>query len=389
MLSLNINGRTHQIDADPETPLLWVIREWVGLTGTKYGCGIAQCGACSVHIDGQVMRSCSVQAGAVGDAKIVTIEGLSPDGLSHPVQKAWLALEVAQCGYCQSGQIMAAAALLAEKPPSPPTPTSDAAMTNICRCGTYQRVRAAIHTAAAGNGIGARPWQRSIAAASSWPPPPRAPSFWAGNVPGGALKAAASKPQPAANTPAGKPVGIWVVDPARTTPSTIRIARSEMGQGTLTGLAQLVADELEADWNQGPRRIRPARGQPRQQARLGRHVHRRQPRHPHLRGLRPPGRCRRPHHAGPGRRRNAGAVPADRLPSPVQQRRHPCPNQQPHPALRRTGRGRLPACPCRPTSKLKDPSEWKHDRQAGETRLDTAEKLNGSAMYLRHRRAAA
>jgi len=147
MLSLNINGQTHQIDADPETPLLWVIREWVGLTGTKYGCGIAQCGACSVHVDGQVMRSCSVQAGSVGDAKVVTIEGLSPDGLSHPVQKAWLALEVAQCGYCQSGQIMAAAALLATTA-KPTDGDIDDAMSNICRCGTYNRIRTAIHTVA-------------------------------------------------------------------------------------------------------------------------------------------------------------------------------------------------------------------------------------------------
>ena len=147
MLRLNINGQPHEIDADPETPLLWVIREWVGLTGTKYGCGIAQCGACSVHVDGQVMRSCSVQAGSVGDAKIVTIEGLSSDGLSHPVQKAWLAHQVPQCGYCQSGQIMAAVALLAGSA-KPTDAEIDDAMSNICRCGTYNRVRAAVHTAA-------------------------------------------------------------------------------------------------------------------------------------------------------------------------------------------------------------------------------------------------
>lgn len=148
MIVLDINGQKYQVDAAPETPLLWVIREWVGMTGTKYGCGIAQCGACSVHIDGQVMRSCSVQAGSVGDGKIVTIEGLSPDGLSHPVQKAWLQHEVPQCGYCQSGQIMAAAALLAQNP-KPTDGDIDDAMTNICRCGTYNRVRTAIHTAAA------------------------------------------------------------------------------------------------------------------------------------------------------------------------------------------------------------------------------------------------
>jgi isoquinoline 1-oxidoreductase alpha subunit len=147
MAQLNINGRSQQVDVEPDTPLLWVIREQVGLTGTKYGCGVAQCGACSVHINGEVQRSCSIPVSAVkpGD-RIVTIEGLSPDS-SHPVQKAWVALDVPQCGYCQSGQIMAAAALLAKKP-KPTDRDIDEAMTNICRCGTYQRVRAAIHMAA-------------------------------------------------------------------------------------------------------------------------------------------------------------------------------------------------------------------------------------------------
>ncbi len=146
MVSLSINGQTHRLDIDPETPLLWVIREWIGLTGTKYGCGIAQCGACSVHIDGVVQRSCSIPASSVEGMKITTIEGLSDTG-THPVQVAWLAHEVPQCGYCQSGQIMAAAALLAEKP-KPTDADIDEAMTNICRCGTYGRIRAAIHTAA-------------------------------------------------------------------------------------------------------------------------------------------------------------------------------------------------------------------------------------------------
>ena len=149
MITLDINGQKHQVDVDPETPLLWVLREWIGMTGTKYGCGIAQCGACSIHVDGQVMRSCSMQVGSVGDGKILTIEGLSPDGLSHPVQKAWLQHEVPQCGYCQSGQIMAAAALLAQNP-KPTDADIDEAMTNICRCGTYNRIRIAIHTAAGG-----------------------------------------------------------------------------------------------------------------------------------------------------------------------------------------------------------------------------------------------
>ena len=147
MAKLNINGRVHNVQVEPETPLLWVIREQVGLTGTKYGCGIAQCGACSVHINGDVTRSCSVLVGDLkaGD-KIVTIEGLSPTS-SHPVQRAWAAIDVPQCGYCQSGQIMAAAALLRKKP-KPTDDDIDEAMTNICRCGTYQRIRTAIHMAA-------------------------------------------------------------------------------------------------------------------------------------------------------------------------------------------------------------------------------------------------
>ncbi len=147
MVQLNINGKSHQIDVEPDTPLLWVIREQVGLTGTKYGCGIAQCGACSVHINGEVQRSCAISVGSVkpGD-KIVTIEGLSATS-SHPVQKAWAEIDVPQCGFCQSGQIMAAAALLSKKP-KPTDRDIDEAMTNICRCGTYQRIRAAVHIAA-------------------------------------------------------------------------------------------------------------------------------------------------------------------------------------------------------------------------------------------------
>ena len=147
MPSLHVNGSVREFDAEPETPLLWVLREQLELTGTKYGCGIAQCGACSVHINGEVQRSCSIQVGAVkATDKIVTIEGLSATS-SHPVQKAWAAIDVPQCGYCQSGQIMAAAALLA-KNPNPSDSDIDSAMTNICRCGTYNRVRAAIHLAA-------------------------------------------------------------------------------------------------------------------------------------------------------------------------------------------------------------------------------------------------
>jgi len=147
MAKLNVNGRVVEIDAPADTPLLWALREQAGLTGTKYGCGIAQCGACTVHIDGEAVRSCSIPLGGVTEnQKIVTIEGLSPDS-SHPIQKAWLQLEVPQCGYCQSGMIMAAAALLAKKP-KPTDADIDEAMTNICRCGTYNRVRAGIKLAA-------------------------------------------------------------------------------------------------------------------------------------------------------------------------------------------------------------------------------------------------
>jgi isoquinoline 1-oxidoreductase subunit alpha len=147
MAKLNINGKVRDVQVEPDTPLLWVLREQVGLTGTKYGCGIAQCGACSVHVNGKVQRSCSLPVGSLkASDRIVTIEGLAPNA-SHSVQKAWAALDVPQCGYCQSGQIMAASALLAANP-RPTDKDIDAAMTNVCRCGTYQRIRAAVHLAA-------------------------------------------------------------------------------------------------------------------------------------------------------------------------------------------------------------------------------------------------
>ena len=149
MAKLNVNGRSRDVEVEPDTPLLWVLREQVGLTGTKYGCGVAQCGACSVHINGSLARSCVIPvAGVKATDEIVTIEGLSADS-SHPVQKAWAALDVPQCGYCQSGQIMAAAALLRNKP-KPTDQDIEDAMVNICRCGTYQRIRAAVHMAAGG-----------------------------------------------------------------------------------------------------------------------------------------------------------------------------------------------------------------------------------------------
>ena len=147
MPRLTINGQIREVDVDPDTPLLWVLRDTLGLTGTKYGCGIAQCGACTVHIDGAATRSCSVPVGAVESSQITTIEGLRTNGDLHPVQRAWIAHDVPQCGYCQSGMIMAVAALLREKP-QPSDAEIDAAITNICRCGTYARIRAAIHTAA-------------------------------------------------------------------------------------------------------------------------------------------------------------------------------------------------------------------------------------------------
>jgi isoquinoline 1-oxidoreductase alpha subunit len=152
MAILNVNGQIIEVDADENTPLLWALREQAGLTGTKYGCGIAQCGACTVHIDGVAQRSCVLPISAITpEQKIVTIEGLSPDG-SHPVQKAWLALDVPQCGFCQSGMIMASAALL-QTTPKPTDEDINREITNICRCGTYNRVRTAIKLAAEGGEV--------------------------------------------------------------------------------------------------------------------------------------------------------------------------------------------------------------------------------------------
>ena len=152
MITLNVNGRDLKADVEPDTPLLWTLRDGLGLTGTKFGCGMAQCGACTVHLDGQPIRSCVTPVSAVGNKKVTTIEGLSADG-THPVQRAWEAEQVPQCGYCQSGQIMSAAALLARNP-KPSDDDIDKAMAgNICRCGTYQRIRKAIHTAAEGGAV--------------------------------------------------------------------------------------------------------------------------------------------------------------------------------------------------------------------------------------------
>lgn len=146
MTKLNINGKAVEVDVDPETPLLWVLRDTLGLTGTKFGCGMALCGACTVHLSGNAVRSCQVPVSAVGAQPITTIEGLSKDR-SHPVQQAWIELDVPQCGYCQPGQIMSASALLAEKPRPSDKDIDNAMAGNICRCGTYQRIRAAIRRA--------------------------------------------------------------------------------------------------------------------------------------------------------------------------------------------------------------------------------------------------
>jgi isoquinoline 1-oxidoreductase alpha subunit len=144
MADITVNGETHRVDVESDMPLLWVLRDVLGLLGTKYGCGIAACGACTVHVDGMPVRSCALPVGAIAGKEVTTIEGLAPNGALHPVQKAWLDHDVPQCGYCQSGMIMAVAALLKVKP-KPTDADIDAAITNICRCGTYQRIRAAIH----------------------------------------------------------------------------------------------------------------------------------------------------------------------------------------------------------------------------------------------------
>lgn len=146
LFNLNINGKSQQVDVDPNTPMLWVLRDHLDLVGTKFGCGIAQCGACTIHMDGNAMRSCQLPVSSVGDSKITTIEGLSESG-DHPVQQAWMEHDVPQCGYCQAGQIMSAAALLAQNPSPSDTDIDNAMNGNICRCGTYTRIKAAIKTA--------------------------------------------------------------------------------------------------------------------------------------------------------------------------------------------------------------------------------------------------
>ena len=150
MINLHVNGKAHSVDVEPEMPLLWVLRDVLDVKGPKYGCGIALCGACTVHLDGEVIRSCVYPASGAAGKHVLTIEGLAQDGRAHPVQSAWIEHQVPQCGYCQSGQIMAAVALL-KKSPNPSDKDIDDAMTNICRCGTYTRIRAAIHATAKAN----------------------------------------------------------------------------------------------------------------------------------------------------------------------------------------------------------------------------------------------
>jgi len=147
-MKLDVNGTVREVDVPGDTPLLWVLRDTLGYTGVKFGCGMALCGACTIHLDGQAVRSCTLPASAVGNRKVTTIEGLSPEG-SHPVQQAWAAIDVVQCGYCQSGQIMSAAALLARNPDPSDAEIEAALAGNLCRCGTYQRIREAVHDAAA------------------------------------------------------------------------------------------------------------------------------------------------------------------------------------------------------------------------------------------------
>jgi len=167
MMKLTVNGRELETDATPDTPLLWVLRDHLGLTGTKFGCGMALCGACTVHVDGEATRSCVTTISAVAGKRVTTIEGLSPDG-SHPAQQAWMAVDVPQCGYCQSGQIMSAAALLARNPHPTDADVDDAMAGNICRCGTYQRIREAIHQAAAkATAPAARPGSENAPSGSS------------------------------------------------------------------------------------------------------------------------------------------------------------------------------------------------------------------------------
>ena len=229
-IKLNVNNREYSIAVKPDTPLLWVIRDNLGLTGTKYGCGIAQCGACTVHADGKAVRSCTTRVSAVTGKKITTIEGISSDG-NHPVQRAWIEADVPQCGYCHSGQIMSAVALLAQNPTPSDDDIDEAMRGNVCRCGTYQRIRLAIHRAA--QLIGEKRVEKGMVSTGAM----------LGVSPHGSH----------ISTKTGTGTGGFVLNPfIRIGPDetvTIVVNHSEMGQGTYTSLPMLIAEELECDWS--------------------------------------------------------------------------------------------------------------------------------------------
>ena len=260
-IDLTVNGVRHSLEVAPETPLLWVIRDQLGLTGTKFSCGIAQCGACTLHIDGRPVRSCSVPVSAVAGKTVTTIEGLSADG-THPVQLAWIELDVPQCGYCQSGMIMSVVALL-ERHPDPTDAEIDAEVTNACRCSTYHRIRQAIRLAASrapGAREGAVMSNNDLRASASKPGLSRRDLLSTAAAATGALVVGFWMPQRAAGqiiNPEGaawatepdvKEINAWVVV-APDDHVTIRIAQTELGQGVWTSNAMMVAEELQCDWS--------------------------------------------------------------------------------------------------------------------------------------------
>ena len=240
MVSLTVNGKRHDVDVASDMPLLWVIRDTIGLTGTKFGCGLSQCGACTVHLDGQPTRSCVTPVSSVGGKNVTTIEGLSPT-TSHALQLAWIAEQVPQCGYCQSGQLMSAAALLARKP-NPTDADIDAAMSgNICRCGTYQRIRRAIHRAA--QRVGHMATASSLTRRSFL----KVSAAAGGGLLIGGYRAGHRGDATAAAAGIFEP-NIWVKIAADGT-VTMTLTQLEMGQGVMTSMPMLVAEELDVDWN--------------------------------------------------------------------------------------------------------------------------------------------
>ena len=246
MISLTVNGTRRRVDVSPDTPLLWVLRDHLGLTGTKYGCGMALCGACTVHVNGQAVRSCVMPISTAAGKTVLTIEGLSRDG-SHPLQKAWIAEDVPQCGYCQSGQIMAAAVLLRENPRPSDADIDDAMSGNICRCGTYPRIRRAIHRAA-GTRVQRRYEMNAIVNLS------RRGFFKAGVAASGGLLLGFHTPLAgrralAATARSEEAIFNSWVRIARDGTVTVIVGQSEMGQGIMTSIPMIIADELEAEWS--------------------------------------------------------------------------------------------------------------------------------------------